>query len=70
MPNPTATADPVLALPTVHGRIRAVRSISRLPDAAFAAGESRHVSEIRRHLRRRGLTADRMLMTGSWQRGS
>ncbi len=46
----------------------AVRDLDDVPDAAFGAGESRRISAVRRHLRRRGLAADRMLMTGYWRR--
>ncbi|MCC6438866.1 MAG: SIP domain-containing protein [Acidimicrobiales bacterium] len=40
-----------------------------VPDAAFGAAESRHISAVRRYVRRElGLPADAVLMTGYWRR--
>ena len=45
-------------------------SVAPAPDAAFGAGESRHISAVRRHVRSEfAVPAARMLMTGYWRRG-
>jgi NADPH-dependent ferric siderophore reductase len=47
----------------------AVTTMRESPDAAFGAGESRHISAVRRHVREAfGLPASRVLMTGYWRR--
>ncbi len=54
---------------TVNRLLPAVRSlVGAAPDAVFGAAESRHVSELRRHVRRLGLGADRSMLTGYWRR--
>ncbi|MFN8023749.1 MAG: siderophore-interacting protein [Acidimicrobiales bacterium] len=52
------------------GLVAAIAGLHDTPDAAFGAAESRRITAVRRHLQRRGVRADRMLMTGYWRRGS
>ncbi len=54
---------------TVNRLLEAVRSeVTGTPGAAFGAGESHHVSAIRRFLRTEiGMSADQVSMTGYWR---
>ena len=59
---------------TVNRLLPVVRSVvaaapgAAVPGAVFGAGESRHVTAIRRHLRPLGLGAGRSTLTGYWRR--
>lgn len=45
-------------------------AVAGAPDAAFGAGESRHISAVRRHVRDAfAVAATRVLMTGYWRHG-
>lgn len=59
-------------LPAVRARVTAATDAGArdagAPDAVFGAGESHHLSEIRRHMRPLGLAADRSTITGYWRR--